>query len=94
MGDGLLRVVLIGETTGKEDFPRHPVAFGESIDVLAWLGRSHVVHTQVQRRAHLELGQHANGGDAARGIHQGGDGAPVDHAGFRVADDRFAIRQA
>ncbi|MOA46990.1 hypothetical protein D3C78_1695730 [compost metagenome] len=94
MRDRLVRVVLVGEAAGKDDVTGDAVAFGEAVDVLVRFGRAHVVDAQVDGRADLGAGQHAEGRHPAGGIHQGGDGAAVNHAIFRIAHDGFAIRQA
>src|SRR5690606_25065675 len=91
VGDGLFRIVLVGDAAGEDDGGRHPVALGEAEDVLVRIGRVHVVDAQVQGRAHLEVRQEAHGGNAAGGVHQGGDGATVDHAVFGIADDLLAV---
>ncbi|CAE6920591.1 conserved protein of unknown function [Ectopseudomonas oleovorans] len=94
VGDGLLGVILIGVATGEDDVGGHAIALGETEHILARLGGMHVVDAQVQRRADLELGQHAHGGNATGGVHQRGDRPAMDDAGIRIANDVRRVRQA
>lgn len=94
MGDGLARIVLVGEAAGEDHVRRDPVALGEAIDILVRFGGMHIVDAQVERRADLEVRQHADRGNTAGGVHQGGDRTAVDDPAFRVADDRLAVGQA
>ena len=50
MGDGLARIVLVGEAAGEDHVRRDPVALGEAIDILVRFGGMHVVDAQVERR--------------------------------------------
>src|SRR5690606_25924969 len=93
MSDRLARIALIGVATGEDDIFGHPIALGKAEDILVWLSRAHVVDAQIERRAYLEIRQHAHSRNAARGIHQRGDGTAMNHAGFRIANDLRAVGQ-
>ncbi|MNE89992.1 hypothetical protein D3C80_1874620 [compost metagenome] len=93
MGDGLLRIVLIGHAAGKDHIAGHPVAVGVAVDVQSGFGRVHVVDAQVEGRTDFELRQCTECGHAAGGVHQGGQGTSVNGAGLGVTDDLRRIRQ-
>ena len=56
VGDGFT-AFLVSFTAGKNDVPGYPVGFSPGINRLAGLGRAHVVHAQVQRRAEFKIFQ-------------------------------------
>ena len=93
MGNGLLGIILIGEAAGENHVGGHPIALGEAVDILMRLGGVHVVDAQVEGGADFKFRQHAEGGHAACGVHQGSQHTAVDHTGLRVADDLRAVRQ-
>ncbi|MNR42336.1 hypothetical protein D3C85_1608420 [compost metagenome] len=93
MGDGVLGIVLIGETTGEDHVGGHSVALGKTVDIFMRFGGMHVVDAQIEGRADFKFGQHAQGRHAAGSIHQRCQRTAVDHASLRVANDLRAVRQ-
>jgi hypothetical protein len=93
MGDWLLGIVLIGETTGEDHIGGYSIALGETVDILVRFGGVHVVDTQIQRRTDFELRQYAQRRHATRSIHQRSQSAAVDDSGLWITDDLRAVRQ-
>ena len=93
MGYGLPGIVLVSETAGEDHVGGHAVALRETVHVLMRFSRVHVVDAQVECGTDFEFGQDTEGGHAASGDHQHGQGTAMDDAGLRIANDLGAIGQ-
>ncbi|MNP55441.1 hypothetical protein D3C76_1500900 [compost metagenome] len=58
MGDGLVGVVLVGETPAEDHVRGDPIALREAVDIFVGLGGVHVVDAQVEGGTDFELRQH------------------------------------